>query len=125
MEWTSVAKSKTDKQLFDILSKPEDYEPEPLQAYRSEFEARGLDGQLLQQRQAEKKAQIQEKSEAPLSFFSKILTIILPLFWLRHAAFRARGEIRKYEEARRYSIIGIALYLSLLVYGSLRSLNVL
>ncbi|PKL32857.1 MAG: hypothetical protein CVV45_10540 [Spirochaetae bacterium HGW-Spirochaetae-10] len=114
--WQQLASERTDRQLYEILSRPDDYQPEALNVYRTEFRRRNLDEAQLERLTEATQSNKVIRSAERLSYLEKIWILLNPFSLLRLEKYRYNGQEGKYNEAYRYVGIGIVMYAILFGY---------
>jgi hypothetical protein len=112
---------KTDNELISILTiEKENYQLEAIEAAETEFKNRKLSDKEIEtvNQINEKKAIIaQNKSEEPLGIEYKILLFFVPLrVFALSVYYENKGYDRKAKETVRWSYVGFAFYVLLLVF---------
>lgn len=123
--WAELAKTKSDEELFGILSTLHEYRADAALAYRNEFESRQMDPPRLAglaQAAVEKR---QRAANMGLSGRERVGFLLNPLRILMLEDYRFRGELRKWKEARQYLAVGMAIWAGLILIGVLRHFNIL
>ena len=116
---------KSDEQLLKIVAgRPEDYQPEALEAAKKELGKRNFSAEQFETvtkeavREKEHEAVI---AELPLGVGLRMRALIFPFYGVMGLAstFRATGYHRKANEMTRWAMFGIALYATVFILISL------
>lgn len=122
--FTEVMSQKTDEQLLKILAVPGDYQPEALEAARIEVEKRNLSSdraEAVKKKVAIEQTQSVEKATTPLEGSYKALSFFLPgiIPLMLSTTLRTNGYERKASDLLRWTLYGIAFYITIGVFAAL------
>ena len=120
-KFTIVMSKKTDNELISILTiEKENYQSEAIEAAEAEVKSRKLSDreiEIANQVNEEKVIIAQNKSEEPLGIEYKILLFFIPLrVFSLSVYYENTGYDRKARETVRWSYVGFAFYVLLLVF---------
>ena len=120
-EFDAVMQKRTDAQLIKILNgPPDDYQPTAIDAAKREFERRNLsEAEITTATEEIEQEQLVDESKAnmPLGIFPKIIAFIFPgiLLIMFAGTYKADGYDRKAKEMVKWTLLGVAFYVSLVV----------
>ncbi len=124
-EYTDVMASKSDDELYDVLSHENDFNPEALEAVRQELAKRKLEPSRISELQLNADERIKNAaaiSQMPLQWSLRILMFLFP-FGIAQAllaeSYRNRGYGRKSKEVWSWMKYGLVFYLALIIISKL------
>lgn len=119
--FAEVMVKRTYAELHEIVGKlRNEYEPEAVAAAEAEVARRNLTGEKIEPKEnifRTIKKSIEDKANAPLQIYWKIITLLFPglLILLFADDLRAEGYERRYKEIWRWFFYGLGFYVGLLI----------
>lgn len=122
--FTEIMSQKSDEQLLKIIARPQDYQPEALEAAQSEVAKRNLSSDRIEVAKKEviKQENIsQAKAAIPLEGGYKALSFFFPgiVVLMLSSALRASGYDKKANDLVRWTVFGFGFYIALAVFFSM------
>ncbi len=120
-KFAEIMAKRTYAELHEIVVKlRNEYEPEAVAAAEAEVARRNSAGEKIESKEnifRTIKKSIEDKANAPLQIYWKIITLLLPglLILLFADDLRAEGYERRYKEIWRWFFYGLGFYIGLLI----------
>jgi hypothetical protein len=122
--FTEIMSLKSDEQLLKVIARPQDYQPEALEAAQREAAKRNLSSDRVEVAKKEvvrKKNISQAKAAVPLEGGYKALSFFLPgiIAIMLASALRAKGYEKKANDLVRWTVFGFGFYIALSIFISM------
>jgi hypothetical protein len=119
-----IMSQKSDEQLLKIIARPQDYQPEALEAAQREVSKRNLSSErveVVKNEIIEEEKLSLAKAAIPLEGTYKTLSFFFPgiILLMISSALRTNGYEKKASDLVRWTVFGFGFYIALVIFFSM------
>jgi hypothetical protein len=119
-----IMSQKSDEQLLKIIARPQDYQPEALEAAQREVSKRNLSSErveVVKNEIIEEEKLSLAKAAIPLEGTYKALSFFFPgiILLMISSALRTNGYEKKASDLVRWTVFGFGFYIALVIFFSM------